>query len=284
MSFDYASAVAAAASQTDMNKASTGGGGGYTPPAKGLARLRFVGYIECGKHKDEWQGQVKIKEKVKLIFELSGPKHPPRETGDGNKIPHRITIEENLSLNEKAWFYKIFKALNYSGEATHIAQLLGQEFLGEVIHKTSKKGNVYAGLKGDAGYTIRAPYVEDPETGETRKVPAGPQLSEIRCFLWDFASKEMWDSIFIEGQYDEEKDSEGKVTRKARSKNVFQEQIKGAVNFEGSPIAEVLGGDALGFGEEADPGEEQQAPETTPPADEEPATETGEDDPLAGVS
>lgn len=280
MSFDYNAAVAAAAKQTDMNKASKGGG--YTPPAKGLARLRFVGYIECGQQKDEWQGQVKIKEKVKLIFELSGPKHQPKEI-DGNKIPHRITIEENLSLNEKAWFYKIFKAMNYSGEATHIAQLLGQEFLGEVIHKTSKAGNVYAGLKGDAGYTIRAPYVEDPETGETRKVPAGPQLSEIRCFLWDFASKEMWDSIFIEGQYDEEKDSEGKVTRKARSKNVFQEQIKAAVNFEGSPIAEVLGGDALGFGEEADAGEEQQAPETPAP-EEAPTTETGEDDPLAGVS
>ena len=286
MSFDYAAAVASAASQVDMNKASTGGGEGYQPPAKGMTRLRFVGYIECGKHKDEWQGQVKIKEKVKLIFELSGPKHPPREV-DGKKIPHRLTIHENLSLNEKAWFYKIFKAMNYAGEATHIAQLLGQEFLGEVIHKTSKKGNVYPTLKGDAGYTIRAPYVEDPETGETRKVPAGPQLSEIRCFLWDFASKEMWDSIYIEGQYDEERDSEGNVVRAAKSKNVFQDQIRAAVNFAGSPIDEILSGGALGFGEEASPGEEvsapQQSPEATSPA-EEPAAETDEDDPLVGVS
>lgn len=279
MSFDYASAVAAAAKQTDMNKASKGGEG-YQPPAKGLARLRFVGYIECGKHKDEWNGQVKIKEKVKLIFELSGPKHAPREI-DGNKIPHRITIEENLSLNEKAWFYKIFKAMNYSGEATHIAQLLGQEFLGEIVHKTSKRGNVYATLKGDTGYTIRAPYVEDPETGETRKVPAGPQLSEIRCFLWDYASKEMWDSIFIEGHYDEEKNDAGEVVRPARSKNVFQEQIRAAVNFEGSPIAEILEGSALGIAEP----EQADAAQYPAPADGAGSgTETGEADPLAGIS
>lgn len=272
-------AIAAAAKQTDMNKASKGGEG-YQPPAKGLARLRFVGYIECGKQKDEWQGQVKIKEKVTLIFELSGPKHAPKEIG-GNKIPHRITVEENFSLNEKAWFYKIFKAMNYNGEATHLAQLLGQEFLGEVIHKTSKRGNVYATLKGDAGYTIRAPYVEDPETGETRKVPAGPQLSEIRCFLWDYASKEMWDSIYIDGQYDEEKNEAGEVVRPARSKNVFQEQIKAAVNFEGSPIAEILEGAALGIGDGGvGAGEEQVVTHDEPTA----GTETGEDDPLAGIS
>lgn len=279
MSFNYAAAVAAAAKQTDMNKA-TKGGEGYQPPAKGLARLRFVGYIECGKQKDEWQGQVKIKEKVKLIFELSGPKHAPKEI-DGNKIPHRITIEENLSLNEKAWFYKIFKAMNYNGEATHIAQLLGQEFLGEVIHKTSKRGKTYATLKGDAGYTIRAPYVEDPETGETRKVPAGPQLSEIRCFLWDYASKEMWDSVYIDGQYDEEKNEAGEVVRPARSKNVFQEQIRAAVNFEGSPIAEILEGAALGIDEpeQADAGQQEE-----PAGEPESGTETGEDDPLHGIS
>ena len=276
--FNPAAAIAAAAKTTDMNKA-TKGGEGYTPPAKGMARLRFVGYIECGQKKDEWQGQVKIKDKVKLIFELSGPKHQPREH-DGNKTPHRVTIEENLSLNEKAWFYKIFKAMNYDGDATHIAQLLGKEFLGEVIHKTSKRGNVYATLKGDAGYTIRAPFVEDPETGDTRKVPAGPQISETRCFLWDYASKEMWDSIFIDGHYDEEKNDAGEVVKAARSKNVFQDQIKEAVNYPGSPIEEIVNGGGLSFEE---PGREEVAAEDKAEPAAEPAT-TSEDDPLAGVS
>lgn len=274
-----AAAVQQAAAQTDMNKA-TKGGGDYQPPAKGLARLRFVGYIELGKHDDEFEGKVRTKDKVKLIFELSGPKHAPRETEEGEKIPHRITIEENLSLNEKANFYKLFKAMNYKGEATHIAQLLGEEFLGEVIHGVAKRsGNTYAKLKGDAGYTIRAPFVEDPETGETRKVPAGPQLSEIRCFLWDYASKEMWDSIFIDGQYDEERDAEGKVVREARSKNVFQEQIKAAKNFEGSPIAEILAGTALKIEEP-----EAAAAADEPPFEPDAEASADEHDPLAGIS
>ena len=38
-----------AASQANANEAQSGGGD-YTPPPKGLARLRLVGYIEVGKH------------------------------------------------------------------------------------------------------------------------------------------------------------------------------------------------------------------------------------------
>lgn len=270
-------AIKNAAQQTDMNKVQTGGGGGaYEPPAKGLARLRFVGYIELGKQKHEWQGKVSYKEKVRLIFELSGPRHQPKENDEGEKFPHRMTIEENLSLNERAWFYKIFRAMNYSGEATHIAQLLGHEFIGEIQHKTSKRGNVYPTLKNDNGYTIRAPFVEDPETGETRKVPAGPQISETRCFLWDFASKEMWDSLYIDGEYPEKKDDKGNVVLPAKSKNVFQEAIMAAKNWEGSPMHELLEGAALDTGNEEDFNYE--------PADEQDGSETDEADPLAGVS
>ena len=265
-------AIAAAAAQTDMTKATKGGGGSYTPPAEGLARLRFVGYIECGKVFDEKYN--KTKEKVKLIFELSGPKHAPKKLDDGTELPHRITITESLSLNEKANFYKIFKAMNYAGEATHIAQLLGQEFLGTVVHR-KYKDRVFANLRDDSGYTIRAPFVEDPETGETRKVPAGPQISETRCFLWDYASKEMWDSIFIEGEYEEEKNEAGEVIRAARSKNVFQEEIRAAINFAGSPIAEILEGEDLAIDE----------PELAQPAeDESTGTQSEEEDPLAGIS
>ena len=48
--FDFASiANEVAAVQADANVAKAGGGN-YTPPPKGLARLRFIGYIELGKH------------------------------------------------------------------------------------------------------------------------------------------------------------------------------------------------------------------------------------------
>ena len=54
----FANAIAEAAQQTDMNEAQSGGD--YTPPAAGLVRLRFVGYIELGKHDKEYQGTFSV--------------------------------------------------------------------------------------------------------------------------------------------------------------------------------------------------------------------------------
>jgi len=281
MAFDISKAVAQAAKQgPDMTKATKGGSGGYTPPAEGVARARFIGYIEGGKQKHEWEGKVSYKEKVRLIFELSGPKHQPREGDGGEKFPHRITIEENLSLNEKAHFFKIFRSMNYDGDATHIAQLLGKDFLITIRHQKAKKsGNIFATAKDAAGqYTIRSPYYEDPNTGETHRISADPQISETRCFLWDFASKEMWDSLYIEGEYEAIKDEKtGEVVRPAKSKNVFQDWIRQANNFEGSPIHEILQG-------EVDLPEEDKVADPKPADEDSGPAPADDDDPLAGVS
>lgn len=270
-----AAAIAKAAEQTDMREAQKGGGD-YVPPAAGLCRLRFVGYVELGQHHNEKYG--KTQEKVELVFELSGKNHAPKEV-DGKLYPTRIAVRENLSLNEKAWFYKIFKAMNYNGEATHIAQLLGQDFLGTVHH--NKVGDrVYANLRNESGYTIRAPFHEDLE-GTVHRVEAGPQISETRCFLWDYCDKAMWDSLYIEGQYDEVKDDSGKVVKPARSKNVFQDQIRKAVNFPGSPIAELLADGDLDLTEQQESAVEEKADE---PVKEETKQEvTEEHDPLADL-
>ena len=272
-----AAAIAKAAEQTDMREAQKGGGD-YVPPAAGLCRLRFVGYVELGQHHNEKYG--KTQEKVELVFELSGKNHAPKEI-DGKLYPIRIAVRENLSLNEKAWFYKIFKAMNYNGEATHIAQLLGQDFLGTVHH--NKVGDkTYANLRNESGYTIRAPFHEDLE-GTVHRVEAGTQISETRCFLWDYCDKAMWDSLYIEGQYDEVKDDAGKVIKPARSKNVFQDQIRRAVNFPGSPVAELLSDGDLDLTEPAvDPAVE---PENKEVKEDKPASEASEDehDPLADL-
>ena len=45
-----------AASQANANEAKQGGGD-YTPPPKGLARLRFTGYVELGKHTKKVTGK-----------------------------------------------------------------------------------------------------------------------------------------------------------------------------------------------------------------------------------
>lgn len=231
MAFDYSKAVAAAvAGGEDQTKVVKGGT--YTPPAAGVARLRFIAYVELGKHENNVPGKPpKVEDQVQLVFELSGPKHAPKVLDDGTVIPFRISLYLNKSQNEKAHFFKLFKRMNYSGTAQHLAQLLGQSFLGTVVHVAGKDGKVRAFLKDDAGYTIRSPHVEDPETGESRLVEAAPPVSEIRAFLWDYADAEMWASLYIDGFFDEEK---------TQSRNVFQNKIKSALNWDGSPMWNIL--------------------------------------------
>lgn len=241
-------------------------GGEYEPPAAGPCRLRFVAYVEVGKHTSNYQGQEKQADKVQLVFELSGPKHAPRDI-DGEKVPHRITIYENAGknygpLNEKANLFKLFKAMNYDGTATHFAQLLGKEFRGTVVH-TKKGDKLYAGLRGEQGYTVMPPTFEDPETGELRRVVVDPAISPIRIFLWNMADLEQWSSIFI-----------------GTERNPFQKMIRQADNFVGSPIQIAL----IEGGQDSAP-TSKEAPAATSKEEQATAPQAGaaSDDVLNGV-
>lgn len=292
MDFNKIAALAeqAVSNGVDMTKAAAGGGD-YTPPAAGPVRLRLVGYVEVGKHKTTFKGQEKVVDKVELTFELSGPKHPAREV-DGVKYPQLIVVRENKSLNEKARFFKLFQLLNWQGKAKHIAQLLGEPFKGTIIHRTYKKADGTEGTAAElydktAGtYRIEPPRYEvvDPEngpTGEYATLKVDPAISKPKCFLWDYADMEQWASIFVEGEYEERKDKDGKVVAPAKSKNVLQNTIKTAVNFPGSPIAQLLAanGQPLDLPDserpDMDEQEEDEAPAATVKADDK--------DPLAGV-
>lgn len=280
--FDITAAIKQAAAQgPDMNEAQKGGGSfEYQPPAEGVCLATLIGYIETGEVHDEKYG--KTKNTVQLIFELAGGKNQPRELEDGTKIPHRVTINMTLSLNEKAHFYKLFRKLNYKGEAKHMAELLDHYWLVTVRHRKNKDGKVFANLDDiDRNYTFRPPVrIEGDElAGTAKQIPiAKPErLSELRLFLWDFPSKEMWDSLYIDGTYDEVKDDSGKVIRPARSKNVIQNRIKEAANWDSSPMAEIL---AAGGDLDLDPLSTSAAPEATP---EEALADNSDEDPLAGL-
>lgn len=246
MAIDFkALGAKAAAEGKDMTKAQSGGGD-YTPAAAGPGLCRFIGYVEIGKQKTKFKGQEKLTEQVQLIFELVGKRHPPQETQDGTKLPYRITVTLNLSLNEKAGLFKLFQRMNYKQDAQHMAQLLGNGFKCEVFHDkwTDRQGKerIDATFKAEDGsYAIFPPRKED-EDSETGWVDvAVPEaLSPIRCFLWHQADLEQWDSLFIEGEYPERKNDKGEVTAKARSKNVLQNKVKSAVNFSGSTIHTLL--------------------------------------------
>ncbi|KOR44991.1 hypothetical protein ADT27_13420 [Xanthomonas oryzae] len=241
---DFASKLAekiakAKAVGPDMTKPSKGGG--YKPPEAGRgARLRFVGYFELGTHTEksgEFAG--KKNKKVRLVFELSGKNWTPKEV-NGESIPHRITLNMNYSLNEKATYYKTFMQLRkaHGDKATTMAELLGAAFLGDVEHKTSKSGNVYPQL-----VNIRKAERET-EDGEFVPVAVPEPLTELKVFIWDIADMEMWESIYIPGTYDSDSSETG--DSKPRSKNVLQEMIRSAEDWHTCPISALVDKGAAG--------------------------------------
>ena len=245
MAIDFkALAAKAVADGADMTK-SVAGGGDYEAAAAGPGYCRFIAYIETGKQTKKYKGIPTIIDEVQLVFELVGKRHPPREMEDGTKVPHRITVKEKRSLNEKANFFKLFNRMNYKQTAQHIAELLGEGFKCEVVHDkwtgTDGKERVDVTLRNKDGYTIMPPRKED-EDSETGwiEVAVPPALSEVKCFLWQQADMAQWASIYIEGQYPERKNEKGEVTAKAKSKNVLQDRIMTAKNFIGSPMHELL--------------------------------------------
>ena len=88
-----------------------------------------------------------------------------------------------------------------------------------------------------------------------------PAITPLRCFIWDHADLAQWESIFVPGEYPARVAEDGTVTAPAKSKNVLQEKIRAALNFKGSPIAQLL--ETGGKGIEAGPVEEvsESAPE-----------------------
>ncbi|QYD70136.1 hypothetical protein KZJ38_07465 [Paraburkholderia edwinii] len=231
------------------------GGGEYTPPAAGPVSLRFVGYYEIGIHEKEIKGVTKTNEKVQLVFELSGKNYPVKDNGE----PLRMTITENLTQNVKSNIIKIFNKMNYEGTATHFTELLGNAYRGRIYHTEKEydgKKVVYANLRNEDGYSITPPVVEqvdDEGNVTTKKVKVAEPVSELKAFVWDLASKEMWDAIYIEGEYEEKKDEKtGKVIRPAKSKNVIQETIMSAKNWIGSPMQVLLDDGEPDLGDEDD--------------------------------
>lgn len=248
---------AAANTEPDMNESQGKGGGTFVPPAAGGCIVTLIGYIEKGIHHipaskvEPLKYPAKDEDQVDLIFEISGKGHEPKEI-EGKLYPERITVTLKKSLNEKAWFYRIFKMFASAYPelgARHMAQFLGKHFISKIEHSVPKKEGdpIWANLKQKAaGYVFNAPCFTNPVDDVTTQIPAPSVYSAIRLFLWQQPSKDMWDSLYIEGMYEEKKDEKtGKVIYPARSKNVIQEKIKGAKNFVGSPIADILGSDEL---------------------------------------
>ncbi|CAL8474487.1 hypothetical protein [Caballeronia sp. S22] len=219
----------------------------YVPPPTGFAGARLVGYFELGKHEEEFEGRKRDREKVDLVFELSGPNYEPRKLADADLlVPHRTTVQETLSFDYESMFSKLFAAMNaaHGGTSTHMVQLLGKPFTVEVFHRPSRDGKkVYANLKGPRGYNVKGTTVQNPVTGKAVTLEVAPAITELKAFIWNLANKTMWDSIFIPGEYGERKNDNGEVISPKRSRNVLQERIMRAKNF--AEIREFVSGPSV---------------------------------------
>lgn len=264
MSFDLSAIVEQAANESvDMSEASKGGGGA-TPPAAGVCIATLVGYIEKGTRiKKGYKGAADKKmRKATWIIELAGGSNPHTKTEGDNPvtIAKRININTWLPApgkapNAKSGFYKVFSAFNADKTAKIPAQCLGRHVKVNVSVEefTNESGEVIKyGSVGNAqdGFRITPAQIDLTDdagmpTGQVKLIPAPPVVSTIRCFLWDYATKEMWDSLFIEGEYEAVEAKEGQAARPAKTKNVIQEEIKTALDWVGSPMYNILtaGGD-----------------------------------------
>ena len=240
-------ARAAAAKLADQTE-DKGGNFEYEPPAAGPCIARFVSYIEIGNYPQKaFQGKDKPPAPEAIIqFELLGKKHAKEietkdETGQTTKRTVYPIITERIAIKSgpRAGFYKLLSAMDYGRGNTHLAFMLGEAFILTIVHNEVEKDGkkrVYANIKDDTGnWKIGAP-VRVNEEGETEPLKAPAATVAERLLLWDAPSIEQWNSIHIPGSYKrKEGDKEVEV-----SKNWLQIAVKSALNWEGSPVQNLV--------------------------------------------
>lgn len=245
---------AAESAEVDMSEVQAGGGFSKVYPT-GYAFARLVEYVEFGKHIDEFDGKQKPPAlNFRLGFAIWG--QPPGQEDtyhneDGSPGIIR-TWDLRISNNEKATVKIAFDRMNYKGGAKQFYQFLSQPFLIHIEKYTGKdkKERNRINLKNTL-----PPH--DPATGTPYKIDEAP-AEMYRLFLWNNPTKEGWDSLFIEGTRDD-----------GKSKNFLQERCMTAVDFEGSPLQQMLsGGASLPVPEElaAEKPKEEAAPAQETPA------------------
>ena len=242
------------------NQTETVAGGDYERPlpAEGITRLRLIEYIELGKQKKTFKGEEKWVEQVSIGFELSGPKHPAPENGE----PFVIRWRDTYSMSDRAKFPKLFAKLNHTGLKTHAAQMLGEAFAGRVYHYQKKDADgkviaTYANLHSkEDGFSFKGPFREiENEDGTVERVEINvePAKSKLRLFIFDRATKAMWDSLYIPGKYDDRQDKDGTIIP-GKSKNYWQETIMAAKNWVECPMFELVSaGGETGIGDAEKP-------------------------------
>lgn len=223
------------------------------PLAEGACRLRLKSYLELGMHK----GSVsfpKPREKFKVVFEVVSKKHLETD-GEGKPMHREIAVFGNKGTSAKAGDRKLFNAMNASvgNIYTHFAEMIGKGFAAKITNSVPAKAgdavysNLDEGPRDASVYTFTPPFKIDEE-GDFELTEDGAKIDivmpELRgqpqLFLWEMDALsdeqivEMWNDLYIEGEWEAKEAADGKAARPAKSKNVLQEKIMSAVDWEGS--------------------------------------------------
>ena len=206
-------------------------------PKAGIALMRFIGYIEMGRH-EPINPQHKPALKTQLIFELSTPKHLIEM--DGKKVPQKFILRLNKGMTAKSGYKKVFNMMNKAlgGGHTHFFQMFGKPLLGEIFHNDNKKEGaekrIYANLDDAGAFSFKKPVQVDPLTDVETPITVLEQHNPSIGFTWENESfddetyVEMWDGLFIDGV----KEVDGKEV----TKNWIQENIQKNMELEGSTL------------------------------------------------
>ena len=236
----------AAETGPDMNEVKKGGAR-LLP--EGWAFARFVEYIEFGNQPQEFNGQVKEPApEAQVGFALYDTADRKYSNDDGSPYiirPYSFALHQN----EKARAHKLFVAMNWKRTAKNFPQMLGQDFLVYIGHYDKSKTDKTRVSRIDLDKIFPA---LDQMTSQPLPVPPARE-EDVAIFLWDYPTKEAWDSLFREGTFDD-----------GKSKNTLQEKCMCATNFEGSALQALL----MGSGVSALPSAPEVAPALpTAPAD-----------------
>ena len=203
---------------------------------------RFIEYVELGLQPQRayMNEPKKPAQEVSLVFELLSPDniHEVDISGEKRMIADKIFITMTKKLAGRAKFFKLMTAMRYGRDSVkHMKNMLGEAFILNITHNTSKKDptKIYAnvGTKDDVG--VRGPFEVNLRTRKSKKVDIPKPLSKLKIFLMNYPTKESWDSLFIDGTYENKQKEEV-------SKNFIQNKILAALDFEGSALQNLLAG------------------------------------------
>lgn len=123
-------------------------GGNYTPLEPGTYLARCYSMIHIGTIQEEFQGEKKTMNKVRITWELPTELKEFKQ-GDGEK-PYSVSKEFTLSLHEKSTlraFLKSWRGKDFTedeAKAFDVTKLLGAACMVSIGNKQGKDGKVYA--------------------------------------------------------------------------------------------------------------------------------------------